>query len=296
MTSIKLQPVIPDVYTDSNLEPQYVTMRNPIAAWVYLNSGDLPVDDDKTNCIIRSDNTTGGRGGNILASDMGRIKIAGVTSNWYIPNVNPRNNTITFHSSASGLDHTVTLTERFYDVTSATDITALIAAIITALNTATGASGLTFSSAAVTGFPRMYTISAAGGLYYFIRTCSALAKGRQMYGFDQTQTSSANHTVGPMNMMYTQFVDIVSTTMTKWSKMSTSTSGNVSPVIARAYIGGNAWGTNFQQFLLEVASSWKAREPISYIDLRFFDQNGDPLYAPNDGKDFQWQISLIVEK
>lgn len=281
-----LPPQFPSAF-ESSKEPQYITSKDPVNGWLYLNSADTVYGVDRTNCQITSDGP--------FASGFNRLRVAGVSALWYIPNVNPRNNTISFYSSNTGsTKHTVTLTERYYDITSTTDVAALATDIETALNSLTGATLLTFTITAITGFPRKYTISATGGTFHFDLDCTAVI-AEQMYNFDRDQTSAASKTLGPMNMMYTQFVDIVSTTLTKWEKIKSISSGDINPIVCRAYIGGNAWGSNFQQLSHYLAFSWNAQEPLYAIDIRMYDQNGKPLYVPNGGKDFMWQITLIAE-
>lgn len=280
-----LPPTDPTVYIDSATEPQYVTRKEPVSGWVYLNSLDTPYGTDRSNCQLGLRDT--------LVASANRMRMLGVTVNWYIPNVNPRNDTITFTASTTGLDYTVTLATKFYDVTIPADVTQLVTDIVAALNGA--GSGLTFSAAPIAGFPRMYTITSVGGTYRFVKTCSAIAKGIQMYDFDQDQTFALTHTLGPMNMMYTQFVDIKSTTLTKWEKIRSVTTGHQNPVVFRAYVGGNKWGPDFSELHHYLAFSWKWNEPIYTIDISFFDQNGDPLFVPNGGKDFIWQIALAAE-
>jgi hypothetical protein len=224
--------------------------------------------------------------------------VLGITALWYVPNVNPRNNTLTFHSGISGLDHTVTIPERYYDIEVPADITQLATDIRDAMNSVSGASGLTFGFAFRTGFPRtfdMTVIVPIGGTYYFVDSSSAVAKGMQMYNFERSSTLAVSHQVGPMSMMYTQFVDVKSTELTKWEKIKSVTTGNQNPVVMRAYIGGNKWGDDFDQIDFYLAFSWKWNEPIYAVDVEFYDQNGDPLYYPNNGKDFLWQLTLVAE-
>lgn len=283
-------PVDPSIYIDSATEPQYQTSKEPIGGWIYLNSQDTPYGTDRTNCQIGDKN--------ILVSSANRMRVLGIAALWYVPNVNPRNNTLTFHSSISGTTHTVTLTERYYNIDDPADITALITDIVTQMNSVSGASGLTFGQGPVPGFPRTFDIVVTvpiGGQFYFVASSDAVAKGMQMYNFERSSTLAVSHQVGPMSLMYTQFVDVKSTVLTKWEKIRSVTTGNQNPVVIRAYIGGNKWGSDFTQLVDYLAFAWKWNEPIYSIDFQFFDQNGDPLYYPNNGKDFMWQITLEAE-
>jgi hypothetical protein len=288
MQRVYLPPTAPAGYADSSAEAQYVTAKRPISGGVYISSQDTPYGTDRTKCQVG--------GSNILASNANRMRMLGVAVIWNIPNVNPRNNSLSFFSSVTGLVHDVTLTEAYYDITVPADIAALMVDIVGALNSA--GSGLSFSSTPAVGFPRKFVITAVGGLFYFVTTSDAVAKGEQMYLFQRegrVPVPAASKTVGPMNLIYTMFVDIKSTVLTKWAKIKSMTTGNQNPVVMRAYVGGNKWGYDFQELHDYLAFAWKWSEPIYSIDFSFFDQNGDPLYAPNGGKDFIWQISLEAE-
>lgn len=274
-------------YTDNPKEPQYITAKQPVQGFLYVDSKDAPYGVDRTNCQIGGNNT--------LASNFNRIRVLGVNVLWYIPNVNPRNNTIV--ANVDGTDYTAQLASRFYDINVGADITQLATDIAAALTTA---SGVLFTATAVTGFPRQYTLSVPiGHTFYIDPTCPAVTKGAQMYGFQVEYPNLApaqTKQLGPMNMMYTQYVDIKSTIVTKWQKIGSTTTGGISPVMMRAYVGGNKWGVDFDSVLDEyLAYSWKGSEPITYLDFQWFDSNGDPLYVPNGGKDFEWQINFTLE-
>lgn len=279
-----LPPVASRVYTYDPEEPQYVTSKQPVPSRIYLDSKDTVYGTDRTNCTIST--------GNQFALGVNRTRVLGITALWYIPNVNPRNNTIRFFSSVSGLFYTVTLDVRYYDINVPADIVALVNDITVKLNGP--ASGISFAITADPGFPRQFTITGSAP-YYIDPACSAVAKGAPMYGFEILGALSLTTRLGPMSMMYTQYVDIKSSTLTKWEKIRSVTSGQQNPVIMRAFIGGNSWGEVFHIISTYQAFSWKASDPIYSIDVSFYDENGDPLYCPNDGKDFRWQLALGAE-
>lgn len=286
---VMLHPMSPMVYSYTSGEPQYVSGRVPNQGWLYISSQDAPEGTDRTNYTVG--------GSEILANGMARIKGMGFATYWNVPNVNPRNNMISFEANVAGnVFTTAPLNVRWYDITSAADEAALIMDILAKLNALTGASGLTWSATPIAGFPQTYTLSVVGGTYRMVLSSLALAKGAQMFGFPRDQVFSAAKQLGAMNFVYTQFTDIVSSTLTKWDKMQSSSTGRIAPLVMRAYAGGQAWGLQFQDLTNHpVEFTWKADEPLARFDIRFYDMNGDPLYQPNNGKDWIWQLSLLAE-
>lgn len=280
-----LPPRDPHVYSDSTKEPQYVTTKRPTNAWLYFNSQDAAPGTDRTNCVL-------GNGG-VIANGFSRIRFIGVSTLWDIPNVNVRNNTFQFYSSNTGATvHTCSIAEKFYDLSESAD---LMDAIVAAMNTLTGATGLTFSKAAIPFYPRTYTLSAVGGTFYFSSACTAITKGEQLYGIPRSPVLAASKQIGPMQMIYTQYVDIVSRTLTKFQKAPSVSTKNISPIVIRAYIGGNRWGISFYQPELYLAFAWQSGTPLYNVDFEFFDQHGDPLYTTDNGQSLKWQITMEVE-
>lgn len=305
VSEVGLPPMNPMIYSHTSAEPQYVSGRVPNQGWMYISSQDAPEGTDRTNYIVGTSE--------ILANNMARIKGLGFATYWNVPNVNPRNDVISFYSTAGGFPPalgavkytTAPLVNRWYDIRVPADEAALRADILAKLNALTGASGLTWSMTPVAGFPQTYNVSTVGGQFIFDLTSSALAKGAQMFGFPRSQVPSDGSNVTPitnplrtmiLNFVYTQFVDIVSTTLTKWDKMQSASTGRIAPLLMRVYVGGQSWGLQFHDLTNHpVEFSWKGDEPLATFDIKFFDMNGDPLYQLNGGKDWIWQLSLLAE-
>lgn len=219
----------------------------------------------------------------------------GAAISWCVPNVNQRNNTITFFSSFSGLNHTVVVPEGFY-------LTPLLLmnAVVISLNTATGASGLTFSFVLNALLPSSGTLSSAGGSYFFILTSSAIVKGKFCFGLPLDQIATLSKIVGSINLIYTRWVDIISSTLTKHSKNSNTSNrfGN-NRLLFRMYIPKATSGTS------DVVTSenhlhwinWNFTETITNIDFELHDEFGDLLYVPQAfllNNTFNWGIEIIT--
>jgi hypothetical protein len=290
MIKTLLPSIDPNIYIGNLDEPQYVTSKQPNAGIIYLDSHDAkPYGVNRADCQIGSNDP--------LLQSINRVRILGFTFNWYIPNVNPRNNTLTFWSSITTQMHTVILDERYYDASIPADVTALVNGILARLNAISGVSGITFSSSVNGVGPRTFNIIATAPFYW--DDCDALIKGAQMFGFQRegrVPIPAASKMLGPMNFMYTQYVDIKSNALTKWQKIRSVASNGNNPLVGRFYVGGQAWGPNFMSLQnTYIAFAWNSVEPIYSIDIQIYDEHGDKLYGLNDGKDLEWQFTISGE-
>lgn len=299
MTSVILHPVNSEVYKNQNLEPQLVTEKVPHRAILYMDSQDCTLQLNKVD-IIMSTVKRVGESYSTLAYNISRISVSSVGINYIIPNINERNNTITFFSSASATFHTVSIPEGFY-----TNATNIINAIVTALNTATGSSGLTFSQTAVTGFPTTFNLNSAGGNYYFDLSCSAIVKGYQLFCLPTNQTPTNTKKVGAISGWYTRYIDICSDTIVQYAKIKTLTTGKANNLVIRLFVDdpttphviGFFSGGRFDT--QEISYNFLPTVPINYVKFILRDQFGDQLYVPPgaDGTNggFFWDCNLIIE-
>src|SRR5215208_6702178 len=153
MSQVVLPPVNSDIYRRSTVDPQYVTPKNPPSAMIYFNSQDATTQVDKTDVIFSTKSGTA----TILGNNITRLAINEFSVGYYIPNVNPRNNTLRFLSTISTQSHEVTITPGYYSTA-----LSLITQIVTDLNLISGASGITFSFAPYPGLPDTYTLTGTG--------------------------------------------------------------------------------------------------------------------------------------
>lgn len=294
MSSVILSPVSSLIYRNDNLEPQRVTAKIPNRAIIYLDSQDCAMETDKIN-IQMSTASIVGESPSVLASGIDVISVESIGIQYNIPNVNPRNNTIRLHSSVSAAYHTVDLIEGFY-----TTADLLMAHIVVRLNTISGASGLTFSAVVRTGRPDVYDLSAAGGLFYFDQNCSAVKKGYQLYNFPTDQTPSTSKVVGSMGMYYTRYIDVCSTTLTRFVKIKSNTTGLSNNLLIRVFINDPTKSHTISFNGTEnIIYNFIPSEPITSIIFQLRDQFGDTLYTPTGAEGtaggFFWDCNLLIE-
>lgn len=264
------------IYRNTDLDPQNVIARQPHASEVILSTLDLP-DGVPRNDFVISNNIQYLSNASRIAPKQAEFE------NYFIPNVNPRNNNIVFFSSVSGTQHSVFVPEGYYD-----NATTLSTVIRDTLNTVTGASGLTFTvSPELTNFPRAFQLNSAGGTFYIVNTCSAVTRGKTVWALGAEQVLSSNHSIGPMSLQYTWWIDITSSVLTKYAKMRSITSSARGNIFARMGLNDQfreiPWGNVYDSFDKEdITYAFKPMEVVTSIDIQLYDMWGDLLYIPPD--------------
>jgi hypothetical protein len=275
-----LKPVASEIYSGSNLEPQYVTSKHPVTSYLYLSSEDLPPSTDKTNCIVRPD-----RGFGQFGQNFNRMSVAEANILFNTPNVNPRNDLLVLVTASNS--YPLTLIDGYYSTGSS-----VIAMILSLLNSS--GSGITFTDTVGTT-PNTYVITGSAAFYFNSTASTAITNGFPMFNVDQSQVLQTAHTIGPMNLFYTTYIDVCSIETSRWLKMQPGTSGPKSPVLVRIFLQ-TSWGLTYYKVPYYSAFSWNSDNPLSYLDIAMYDEFGLPLYVPSNGNNIGWQLSLLLEK
>lgn len=142
----------------------------------------------------------------MVSSDVAMLAVNKVHLRYNIPTINLNNAVVTFFSTASGLEHTVVLTEGYY--TPAT----LMTELQTRLNTVSGASLITFTTTLLTGSTTTYTISATGTFRFL--SSSQVDRGLPCTGLFPMTVASASITI-VAKAMYTSYLDFCITSLTE---------------------------------------------------------------------------------
>lgn len=303
MSQVILRPVPSDIYDLSELEPQLIQKRQKNTAYMYLESRTCLLELTKEKMLLSSVTKQGDQP-NILAQGIKRLAIVSAGVNWVTPNVNIRNNNIQFISSNTGNTiHSVFIQEGFYQNSGA-----MMTAIVTAMNTATGASGLTFSDTFVVLRPDTYNLNSVGGTYYILNTCNAIQKGKQCYNLPESQILSTSKVVGNVGLLYTQYIDFCSSKLTSYTKLPNKTNSQTTCVLFRLFLFSRTNGTQnpipgyYYTPVDKLAGiNYSFIDSLSLIDFTLYDQNGDILYVPTDGggtggqNGFNWDMQIIIE-
>lgn len=269
----------------NKLEPQSIKPYHNHQAAVYIDN----IKDNATGnpLVVLLQSST------LFARYINKIAIHIAFMDWVSPNVNPRNQTVTFFSTNSAANHTVAIPEGFY-----TTPTLIMAALVIALNTASGASGLTFSHLINPLQPASSTLSSAGGSYHFVLSSPMITHGTHLIGLPLDQANTASKIVGSIQLYYTRWVDIISSTLTKHTKNpNTSNSFGNNSLLFRFYNAKNQDGLSELKVVVQNRDwfNWDFSETITNIDFRLTDEFGEELYVPQyaiDNDSFSWGLVL----
>lgn len=298
-TKVSLAPVSDEQQTDENLEPPFVRVRTGNESFVFADS---EIRDAPSDLFNVDDFTLGGGNHQFYVRKIKRLSIDGIQFALCTPNVNIRNNTITFFSTTSGTNHTVVVPEGLYP-----SAPALATALQTALNTATGASGLTWTITVNPINACQYTLSVAGGTYHFILSSPMIMFGRYLYNLPQDQANTASKTMGGVFGLYSRYVDIISNALTEYTKNpSSSNARGPNGLVARVFIaspltpgvGGITSGAvDFFASAASVGYNYDRSRALETIDVGLRDEFGQPFYIPSlsTGSPPNSALTLIIK-
>jgi hypothetical protein len=287
MEKVFLPPVTAAYYKDSNLDPQQQISKDPHRSLLLLQSEDCTLQLDKTNIVYSTVRQLGDTQ-EVLATNISRFKISSVSIAYDSPNVNPYNNTVTFFSTFSLTEHTVNILPGFYATP-----TELMNQLIFQLNSV-GASGLTFSYVDLGA--NKFGLSSSGGMYFFNLDSSMVKFGSQLIGLPTDQIATNSKVVGTVNLFYTKYIDICSSTISEYEKIRTTSTNLNYNIVLRLYLdSGNAPQYINYYTVPDVSYNYLDAKPIYSLNFELRDQFGNLLYIQFPDYGFSWGISLIIE-
>lgn len=282
--AVILTPISDEIINDENLEPQMVRIREANNSYVSLDN------------FIRSDseepfNLTLGGNQPLFASKIKRFGLDYFSFLSNIPNVNPRNNILTFEYNLPGQRATITIPEGVY-----TTAKQLLDEFIVQLNTVTGTTGLTFSytqpqdTAGTVIQPYCATITAVGGTFRFYDLSTGLTspmteRGDHLIGLSKNNTFTASKKVGQIHLIYTRYIDIISFAFLQYTKNpNVNNDLGANNHFFRLYWWQAGEFQNFGTYNIGW-TNYLSSQTLTNIDLRFIDEYGDDLYAPDCHQD-----------
>lgn len=311
-------------------EEETVTMRNPQSALLLIDAQDryklnkdgvyeADPETNPNNIYINHQKLNG----------FGEIKRVGVTDvffPWRTPNINIRNNKFGLSLEVtSGVYATyfITVPEGFYKPSE------LASAMQTIMNGATG-----WQLFPVTAPPTY--LPAAGG--WSVTTSSStnaftiqnptIAFAQPSNAFDVTVQSTISQVInftpplldinnvliftgGIPSMAYTQYIDFVSTNLTKHQRLKDNlTQFNYVDIIYRLYLSSGTFQaqlTNdtyfgsrpadiYRQVPVPKFMQWNKNEMISAIDIKLYDDAGELLYIPQNNWDANYLLTMLISE
>lgn len=266
-----------------NLEPQSVRNKPH-------NLNNIYIDSDKGQGVTNNFITA-----NVpLCEDLTMLSVDSLDYELNIPNVNIRNNQINFYSSNTGgiggTLHNVTIPEGFYLTT-----TDLMDAIRDALNTVTGATGLTFSYTFSANSENLYgTLTSAGGSYNIDTSNVYFTKQKYLWGPPNDNVLSTNKDFGQVLRYYTRYFTIYSNIVNQYTKNPNSTNeqGNAN-IVVRTYLQPGPQS----QFFTIINKAWRAyvpEEQLYNIDLELRDEFNERLYLSHENLYYELILSALI--
>lgn len=293
---VLLSPITDDQagILDNNLEPPFVRVRNRNASSTFLDNFDANSRLSNSSYQIASQ-------GSLLSKRTKRFTVNKYIAQLPTPNINQRNNTITFTTGAGTF--TVTIPEGFYTRTQA------ITALLTALNTVSGPSGVTFT--APDQFPGSDVYIVLTGTNPFrISGGTFVTTGYAFWGFLKGDTRltptaplSTTLTLGPITAVYTRYYDICSTNLLQHTKAANTGNRVPANILLRVYAFTISQSDPTDSYFESHEfgpdrSSWNfdAGHSISSVDIQLYDEFNQPYYLPNSLTNASWlQMDLTNE-
>ena len=215
-------------------------------------------------------------GGEILQSKVNKLAMFSYDMRYNVPNINSRNNIITFFSTASGLNHTVTLDEEHYLRA------ALMIEIRSKLNTVSGASLLTFSE--VETFDSVYELSAVGGSFRFLSS-SHIDRAAPCSGLLKT-TGNVSSMLVVVGAQYTDYIDVVIESFRDAQILQNSfTKDNIFPSTGHMFripidqFDSDAYCFHREQFFNLNFVTIRNKQ-LNTLEISLYDQFGELVYTP----------------
>ena len=276
------------------LEPQAIKIRAQNSSNMFIDIAKRTTGLDRPPTKVRLSS----RDNTLFSKNLIRIAVSKVFMTWITPNINIRNNVVGFRSSNTGATiHTVTIPEGFYN-TRATAMQALV----DALNSASGASFLTFAFVINPLNPLCADLLVVGGTYNFDLNSLMVRRGRALFNLPTDQTLTVTKKVGAMHLQYTRDIAIFSNVLTRWTKNPNQSNvrGNntlLFTLFSDLFLGIPGPIDVTVQNLVFI--NYKPDQDIVAVDFFLTDEFGDELYVPScaEGTDggFFWDLVLHTE-
>lgn len=293
---VLLQPVLDSIQTDINLEPQFVRVRSNNISYLTLDSQVCYNEIDATNILISSVSAPGVTP-QPLISGVSRLGILDFSLNYSPVNVNGRNQDLGFYYNVSG-------TYQRYNITmptgNYTTITMIMNELISLMNVATGNADI-FSYAILTPpqNPLRVTITAASK-FYFDNTTDGVKYGINLWNLPPTGLAGAatTQTIGPVRLIYSQYVQVVSDDLCQWIKNPNQTNNRINSNVVITF------GTQFSGFTDRYPVinwiNWNKLASTFAIRFRMYDQFGLPFIYENTNDGTQgglnFNMTIALEK
>lgn len=254
------------------------------------------------------------RGQALLYGYFTRLAIAQIQLQYRLPTITPRNNTLVLTDAAQNI-YTVDLSGGFYNPT---QLAAMIQAQVLALpgtpfpaftaayNPATG--GIVLSCATVQFIVDAQYDNNPTNTQNAAATAITIGATR-----DNLSTLANTQVLGPPQLSYTRYIDVVSDRLTKFQRVKDGTTKapkNQTAIVARIYLTAPnttdqisaTTGIGSTPFNLCVDYNtpkhikWSPNEALNELDFRLYDEWGDLLYWDADLAPTEFQMTILASE
>jgi len=331
---VKLAPVQDSETGDEILEPEFVRVRAPNRAYLYLEtSPDTQVDTSTNTASWIVGQASPGKSSQLFARKIKRMSLVYVQILWATPNVNPTNNTIRFRVQENpALTITCTIPTynymRLFTQTGPAGanidiedgiLTKMVASMTTALNLA--------------GFPGVFTVvpsdgyrdvtpsvgyndtnvlfwriaRSPGGTFIF-EGGSLFERGLFLLGLKEIDpnTNFANpanyYTVyqgGPVSFLYTRWIDITTRALVQNAKIEVAGTNYPINLLQRFYLTKDDQKSGFISLTLAEPNqwfNWRKDQTINTVDIQLRDEFGGLVEIPQRGNNASWMGMAIAQE
>lgn len=308
ITEVALPPVNDGLYTNFSLEPQMLRVRAPNSSFLILSSDDRTDNyDERVTDVPPVDVIVGMKNGaNLLMRKIKRMGAAGVYMRYQAPFVNPRNNRFRIYRLSN---------TKWYEFRApnyyTSDPVDLMAFILRTFNDPAvvtwDAPIPTWTGTYDQRSQRFNLTNSLNEKFYIDYQCSAVARGFPLWAIPSIRTPtyeaadlvklcSKDWKLGPMQCVYTRYIDFHSQALTKWSKNPNATTlAGANSLLFRVYIDNfTKYDTEvtfpgpvvWQPLIIEdklhgfnpVWFTMNPDESITSADIYITDMFGEPLY------------------
>lgn len=251
----------------------------------------LYIDSDER--LSGPTNNAAYRSSEMMREEVSRIAVNKVHLRYNIPTININNSIVTFSSSASGLDHSVSLNEGYY--TPAT----LMTELQTKLNSVSGASLMTFTIAPLTAGATAYSILGTAGFQFISST--QVDRGLPCTGL-YPMSFSALSIIVVVKAFYTSYLDFciggLKDGQTRPNTFSHYTKFPNSQHLFRQHVNvdrGIYSDVIIDKEIHNLHYNKVRRRKLSEITIEVYDEFGDLFYEFNDVSyvSYALEISLL---
>ncbi len=298
--NVLLANINDSVVDDPNLEPQFVRVRAPNSCRIYLDSQVVRLETNPANILISSISSAG-QSPQTLLDRVRRVAVSDFTVYYNSPNVNPRNNTVSFFIDTGAGINTYTC---IVDVGYYSDSADLMTALTDAMN------GIAFPYVFLPA-PNILTFQSysitTSAPWCFDANCVGVTKGAQLwalpFSYRNNLFSTTWHT-GSQYLQYTKYIDVVSNSLSQYTKKPSVSNNDLSfNPLYRAPIDN--YGKNTDSVINLSWFNFYRDAALTSIDVKLVDQFGDELYLQpsnavggvpsDDNNGFFWSLTLLAE-